>query len=90
MSNYQHAVIKVHYRDKVYESLPLDLTIKENSEIIYTLSTYGTNESSVLKIPTSETSEMIFSKFQLDESLIEISLVGKKRKQTKKIESVES
>ncbi len=90
MSNFQHAIIKLHYKEKVYESIPLDLNIKEYGETIYDLSTHGTNDRTILKFPTSETSEMIISKYQLDESLIEICLVEKKKTRSKKTESINS
>jgi hypothetical protein len=57
----------------------------ENSETIYGLSTYGTTDLPLLKFPTSETSEIIISKYQLDESLIEIQLFQEKKPKTKNI-----
>ena len=70
-----YAIITVIYKNLEYESLPLDLD--EDSpinDIVMTLSEEGTSKLQMLKLPMDENSFMIFSKEQLIESLIKVSI----------------
>lgn len=73
-----YAVIKVIVYDKEYKSIPLDISNDEDNErLVQILSEQGTSHLSMFKMPTSETSFIIFSREQLNSALFEIKLMEK-------------
>lgn len=70
-------IITLIYNGNEYVSLPLDLNVDANTKIIMQLSENGTTELSMLKIPLSESSFIIFSKEQLNVSIVKIDIVEK-------------
>lgn len=84
-TNYKYAKIKITYIDTVYESTLIDMTDQENIDLYLAISEYGTSEMPAFKLPTSDTSFMIFSREQLDHCIFEFELLKTKpRKATKK------
>jgi len=72
----QNAIISVDYNGKVYKSceIPLDdnsLTTK----IILDIADNGTENITKFKLPLTDTSFMIFSKKQIDQSVFTIELL---------------
>jgi len=73
-----YAIIKVIIYDKEYKSIPLDISNDEDNEkLVQILSEQGTSHLSMFKMPTSETSFIIFSREQLNSALFEIKLMEK-------------
>jgi hypothetical protein len=90
--NYKYAKIKITYIDTVYESTLIDMTAQENIDLYLAISEYGTSEMPAFKLPTSDTSFVIFSREQLDHCIFEFQLIkNKPRKVTnKKTEMIKS
>ena len=73
-----YAVIKVIIYDKEYKSIPLDISNDEDNErLVQVLSEQGTSNLTMFKMPTSETSFIIFSREQLNSALFEIKIMEK-------------
>lgn len=76
METSKFAVITAYYKDKKFVSIPLGLTSDgANMKLILALSETGTSGKTMLKFPTSETSFVILSREQLDETLIEVEIL---------------
>ena len=73
-----NAIIKAFYRDKTYESLPINLSETSNIQMIMDLSENGTNHLQAFKLPLTNDKFMVFSRIQLDETLLEIEIIPKK------------
>lgn len=73
------ATITAYYRDKVYKTLPIDLSSQSNIELIMNISENGSNLLQYLKLPVSSNKFIVLSKAQLIESILEIEIFPEKR-----------
>lgn len=91
-ANYKYAKIKITYIDQVYESTLIDMTDQENIDLYLAISEYGTSEMPAFKLPTSDTSFLIFSREQLDHCIFGFELYKSKPRKTvtKKQELIKS
>jgi hypothetical protein len=78
------ATITAIYRGERYKSIPLELVENsDNIRLVITLSEQGTSASNMLKFPISQTSFMIFSREQLNETLFEVEIFDGEKITTK-------
>lgn len=71
-----YAIITVYHTSGVFTSLPMEMADgASETQLILKLSEEGTDGLNMLKFPTSEASFVIFSKSQLEESVVEIEVL---------------
>lgn len=82
-----YAIISLTYKGTIYKSIPLELSEKNPyyMELVYQISESGTNGLSILKLPTSETKSEIFSREQLNESIIGLEILDNLPKTPKQV-----
>lgn len=79
----EYATIKIYHENNVYESIPLELEDSHpHTQLVKDISEMGTSHLKMLKIPTSDTSFVVVSKEQLNNSVIEIVINTETLKKT--------
>ena len=72
----EHAIIKIYHEKNEYTSIPLELEDSHaHTQLIKDISDLGTSHLKMLKIPTSELSFVVISREQLNNSVIEITII---------------
>lgn len=75
------AIITAYYRDKIYKSLPIDLSSQSNIQFVMDISENGSNHLQTIKIPVSPINFIVLSKSQLNETVLEIEIHPDTRQQ---------
>lgn len=73
------AIITAYYRDKIYKSIPIDLKTQVNIQFVMDISENGSNHLQTMKIALSNTSFIVLSKAQLNETVLEVEIHPEKK-----------